>query len=100
MAPLAYGSSKDDVLYFRRPGRRHHTKACRRKAGKHTCFTFCGQSLKLASAQRRATPDDPPIQPTMPDTVCRPPRLILASSSRYRRALLERLGVPFDVVSP
>ncbi|WP_261316208.1 Maf family protein, partial [Burkholderia dolosa] len=36
----------------------------------------------------------------MPDTVCRPPRLILASSSRYRRALLERLGVPFDVVSP
>ncbi|MCA7976551.1 Maf-like protein [Burkholderia cepacia] len=36
----------------------------------------------------------------MPDTVCRPPRLILASSSRYRRALLERLGIPFDVVSP
>lgn len=36
----------------------------------------------------------------MPDTVCRPPRLILASSSRYRRALLERLCVPFDVVSP
>ncbi|KVZ21200.1 septum formation inhibitor Maf [Burkholderia multivorans] len=36
----------------------------------------------------------------MPDTVCRPPRLILASSSRYRRALLERLAVPFDVVSP
>ena len=35
----------------------------------------------------------------MPDTVCRPPRLILASSSRYRRAL-ERLGIPFDVVSP
>ncbi|WP_438894343.1 Maf family protein, partial [Bacillus cereus group sp. BC17] len=70
------------------------------KAGKHTCFTFCGQSLKLASAQRRTTPDDSPIQPTMPDTACRPPRLILASSSRYRRALLERLGVPFDVVSP
>ncbi|RQS73034.1 septum formation protein Maf [Burkholderia sp. Bp8963] len=36
----------------------------------------------------------------MPDTLCRPPRLILASSSRYRRTLLERLGVPFDVVSP
>ena len=36
----------------------------------------------------------------MPDTVCRPPRLILASSSRYRRALLERLGMPFDVMSP
>jgi len=27
-------------------------------------------------------------------------RLVLASSSRYRRALLERLGLPFDVVSP
>ena len=36
----------------------------------------------------------------MPHTVCRPPRLILASSSRYRRTLLERLGLPFDVVSP
>ncbi|MBN3819353.1 septum formation inhibitor Maf, partial [Paraburkholderia sp. Se-20369] len=30
-------------------------------------------------------------------TLCRPPRLLLASSSRYRRALLERLGIPFDV---
>jgi septum formation protein len=30
----------------------------------------------------------------------RPPRLILASSSRYRRELLERLRVPFDVVVP
>lgn len=28
------------------------------------------------------------------------PRLILASTSRYRRELLERLRVPFDVVSP
>ncbi|SMG03072.1 Maf-like protein [Burkholderia singularis] len=36
----------------------------------------------------------------MPDNACRPPRLILASSSRYRRALLERLRVPFDVVTP
>ena len=27
-------------------------------------------------------------------------RLILASSSRYRRALLDRLGVPFEVVVP
>lgn len=27
-------------------------------------------------------------------------RLILASSSPYRRALLERLGLPFEVVSP
>ena len=30
----------------------------------------------------------------------RPPRLILASSSPYRRELLERLRVPFDVVVP
>jgi septum formation protein len=29
-----------------------------------------------------------------------PIRLILASSSRYRRALLERLRVPFDVAAP
>ncbi|KDB08429.1 Septum formation protein Maf [Burkholderia sp. lig30] len=36
----------------------------------------------------------------MQDTVSSPPRLILASSSRYRRSLLERLHVPFDVVSP
>ena len=36
----------------------------------------------------------------MQDTVSSPPRLILASSSRYRRSLLERLRVPFDVVSP
>lgn len=28
------------------------------------------------------------------------PRLILASTSRYRRELLQRLRVPFDVVSP
>jgi len=30
----------------------------------------------------------------------RPPRLILASSSRYRRELLERLRIPFDVAVP
>jgi septum formation protein len=29
-----------------------------------------------------------------------PPRLILASTSRYRRELLQRLRLPFDVVSP
>ena len=29
-----------------------------------------------------------------------PPPLILASTSRYRRALLERLGVPFSCVAP
>ncbi len=28
------------------------------------------------------------------------PRLILASTSRYRRELLERLSLPFDVVAP
>jgi len=29
-----------------------------------------------------------------------PPKLILASSSSYRRALLERLGLPFSVAAP
>ena len=29
-----------------------------------------------------------------------PPRLILGSTSRYRRELLARLRVPFDTVSP
>ena len=29
-----------------------------------------------------------------------PPRLILGSTSRYRRELLERLRLPFDCVSP
>lgn len=36
----------------------------------------------------------------MPDPSVRPPRLILASSSPYRRALLERLRAPFDVSVP
>jgi septum formation protein len=36
----------------------------------------------------------------MHDPTARPPRLILASSSPYRRALLERLRVPFDVCVP
>ena len=36
----------------------------------------------------------------MPDSFKRPPRLILASSSPYRRELLARLRVPFDVVVP
>ncbi|ASV98543.1 Maf-like protein [Paraburkholderia aromaticivorans] len=36
----------------------------------------------------------------MPDSLNRPPRLILASSSPYRRELLERLRVPFDVIVP
>jgi septum formation protein len=35
----------------------------------------------------------------MPD-VSNKPRLILASSSRYRRELLERLRLPFDVIAP
>ncbi len=30
----------------------------------------------------------------------RPPALILGSTSRYRRALLERLGVPFTAIAP
>jgi septum formation protein len=36
----------------------------------------------------------------MPDSFKRPPRLILASSSPYRRELLERLRIPFDVAVP
>jgi septum formation protein len=36
----------------------------------------------------------------MHDPTVRPPRLILASSSPYRRALLERLRIPFDVCVP
>ncbi|MFM0201436.1 Maf-like protein [Paraburkholderia fungorum] len=36
----------------------------------------------------------------MSDSPNRPPRLILASSSPYRRELLERLRVPFDVLVP
>ncbi|HLU03818.1 MAG TPA: Maf family nucleotide pyrophosphatase [Advenella sp.] len=29
-----------------------------------------------------------------------PPRLILASSSAYRKAMLQRLGLPFEAISP
>ncbi|MBU7436605.1 Maf-like protein [Paraburkholderia fungorum] len=36
----------------------------------------------------------------MSDSLNRPPRLILASSSPYRRELLHRLRIPFDVVVP
>ncbi|AQG99314.1 septum formation protein Maf [Burkholderia sp. KK1] len=36
----------------------------------------------------------------MSDALNMPPRLILASSSPYRRGLLERLRIPFDVVTP
>ena len=36
----------------------------------------------------------------MSDFPAEPPRLILASSSPYRRELLERLRVPFEVGSP
>jgi septum formation protein len=35
----------------------------------------------------------------MPD-VSNKPRLVLASSSRYRRELLERLRIPFEMISP
>jgi septum formation protein len=36
----------------------------------------------------------------MPDSLNHAPRLILASSSRYRRELLERLRIPYDVAAP
>jgi septum formation protein len=41
-------------------------------------------------------------QPTHGKNVTEPhaPRLVLASTSRYRRQLLERLGLPFDAVPP
>jgi septum formation protein len=39
---------------------------------------------------------DPPTRPTPSAR----PRLTLASTSRYRRELLERLRMPFDVVAP
>ncbi|MDP2092544.1 MAG: Maf family protein, partial [Hydrogenophaga sp.] len=38
------------------------------------------------------------LSTTAPKPLSRP--LILGSTSRYRRELLGRLGVPFDVVSP
>jgi septum formation protein len=37
---------------------------------------------------------------SMSEAFSTPPRLILASSSPYRRELLQRLCIPFDVVSP
>jgi septum formation protein len=36
----------------------------------------------------------------MSDASNPPPRLVLASSSPYRRSLLERLRIPFDVIAP
>jgi septum formation protein len=36
----------------------------------------------------------------MPAKTTDNPRLILASTSRYRRELLERLGLPFEIVAP
>lgn len=36
----------------------------------------------------------------MPTATGRAPRLILASSSRYRRLLLERFGIPFSALAP
>jgi len=38
------------------------------------------------------------MAPTLPDPA--PPRLILASTSRYRRELLERLRLPFEARAP
>lgn len=44
-----------------------------------------------------------PYLPTAPATPARPPtsrRLVLGSTSRYRRELLQRLQVPFEVAAP
>lgn len=41
------------------------------------------------------------MSPLRPSELTVPsPRLILASTSRYRRELLERLGLPFEVIAP
>lgn len=42
----------------------------------------------------------PVFQPATPDSAPTHPRLILASSSRYRRELLARLRLPFESISP
>ena len=34
------------------------------------------------------------------NSLARPPKLLLASTSAYRRALLERFGVPFEAMTP
>ena len=51
------------------------------------------------SGPRPSVPDDSPVrrrQSAMPQD----PPLILASTSRYRRELLERLRIPFQALSP
>jgi septum formation protein len=46
----------------------------------------------------KTTTNHSPIEPSATPRPMRP--LVLASTSRYRRALLERLGVPFVAVAP
>jgi septum formation protein len=43
---------------------------------------------------------DPPVDSPFSGTPPAPPRLILASTSRYRRELLGRLGLPFEAMPP
>jgi septum formation protein len=52
------------------------------------------------TAGSRSSPSTNRINDFMPHSTDRPPRLILASSSPYRRALLERLRLPFEVAVP
>jgi len=40
------------------------------------------------------------VNPTGPEAPRAQPRLVLASTSRYRRMLLERLGIPFATAAP
>lgn len=51
----------------------------------------CEQAMRAAIACEQSAP-----------TICRmyPPPLILASTSRYRRELLQRLHLPFEVIAP
>ncbi len=51
------------------------------------------------SAAPPPAPPAPPA-PSAPPALAATPRVVLASTSRYRRELLERLRLPFDVVAP
>lgn len=52
----------------------------------------------LAATEVRSTSSPHMTFPTLPHTA--PRRLVLASTSAYRRELLSRLGTPFEVKSP
>ena len=53
----------------------------------------------MPAAPRTPFPRPAPPAPQQPSAAARPP-LVLGSTSRYRRELLERLRLPFEVVDP